>query len=473
MRFIQNCILFIQVRPTAAWPGVYHHSFEVASISNNKRRRSLLNRNMILASDYSRGRRKGEEGGEENGGYSYGEDNKRGDGDPYSMKPSSAGLPSNFAAAVPTDPIYYGTTGSGSNEADGVDSLIAAGVVASMSSSKRMNMVTTLGRYLSDIVQEDPEFREMEGLLLAIQMACKSISNLVNRASINQFLSNNAASTSDSGNSKLMDVSTNVLRNALRYTGRLEEISGPQTKGQFDKPVLIESAIDSRYTICFNPLDGSNNADASICSGTIFGVFEDPQHAEDSATKEEGMMLRAGRDLVASGYCLYSSATILVFTVGSGTHGFTLDPITSEFVLTHPHMRIPDRGAIYSFNDGNSDGWDDSVRQYVKDMRCGNNQTKMRYTSRYVGSLVGDLHRTLCHGGIFGYPEDGSLHPGGKLHLLYECAPMSFLLEQAGGRSTTGHADVLEIVPDEVQTRTPYFAGSPEDIEELQSYLHC
>jgi fructose-1,6-bisphosphatase I len=223
-------------------------------------------------------------------------------------------------------------------------------------------------------------------------------------------------------------------------------------------------------------LDGSSNVDAAIATGTIFGIFdeEDAEECiiEDGAemTEEQlqclATMLQPGRRLVAAGYCMYSSSTILVMTLGNGVNGFTLDQTIGEFVLTHPNLKIPNRGKIYSINEANEPDWEPALRDHVQNLKTGKGESGEKYTSRYIGSMVGDVHRTLLYGGLFGYPGDAK-NPNGKLRLVYEGAPMSFILEQAGGKSTTGSQRVMDISPSAVHQRVPVFLGSPDDIDEV------
>lgn len=370
----------------------------------------------------------------------------------------------------------------------------------------------TLRRYLSAIIKDHPELRDMESLSLSIQMACKTISNLVNRNGINQPNPTPISSFSQQDDEhfdaepdnnlrmnsmkRLDQLSTNVLRNALRFTGKLRMVKpAVQEEGpaEHQPGVLIASAFDSKYVAYFDPLDGSGNADAGICTGTVFGIF-DPNALDDDETfdgvdnvvvgggddigpgpKVEDSLVKAvlqpGKNLRAAGYCLYSSATILVFTLGEGTHGFTLDPKINEFVLTHPNIRIPQRGNVYSCNEANSEGWSDELKKYVRALKTGENETKERYALRYVGSMVGDIHRTLMYGGIFFYPSDSMFHPKGNLQLLYKSAPMSYVVEQAGGTCTDGTRRLLDVKPEKVHERSPCFIGSPEDIEEMKKYI--
>lgn len=404
--------------------------------------------------------------------------------------------------------------------------------------SKRM----TLRRYLNNVVMADPTHRDMESLSLSIQMACKTISNLVTRAGINSLSTppayvndQNEGEERDQGliqydyrmNSmkRLDELSTTVLRNALRFTGKLHSVKKAKDEEDFDRKgellvqehqpgVLIASALDSKYVAYFDPLDGSGNADAAICTGTVFGIFEtedgeyivESEDVDSSSTRSSGeddndndtdgvdnvvlgggdgmedgsdkmqdvmenYVLQPGKKLVAAGYCLYSSATILVFTLGDGTHGFTLDPQCNEFVLTHPNIKIPPRGNVYSCNEANSEGWSEDVLKYLHALKSGENETKERYALRYVGSLVGDIHRTLMYGGIFFYPGDSCLYPNGHLQLLYKSAPLGYVIEQAGGMSTNGKVNLMDVRPTRVHERSPCFIGSPEDINEMKKYI--
>lgn len=182
-------------------------------------------------------------------------------------------------------------------------------------------------------------------------------------------------------------------------------------------------------------------------------------------------VLQPGNKLLAAGYCLYSSTTMLVFTLGGGTHGFTLDPSIQEFVLTHPNMKIPSRGNIYSCNEAYSEGWDTKFQKYLRNLKTGKGETGQRYTQRYIGSMVGDVHRTLTYGGIYCYPADTDEHPQGQLQLVYKSAPMAYILEHAGGKATNGKMNLLKVQPGYVHERSPCFMGSPEDMDELMKCM--
>jgi fructose-1,6-bisphosphatase I len=329
----------------------------------------------------------------------------------------------------------------------------------------------TLTRYM--IEQKDSD---MESLMSSIQMACKQIANLVSRAGISDLTGMEAGGGSvnvqGEEQKKLDVISNDVLKNALKYSGKVGVVGSEEE----DAPVLIEEAYSGKYVAVFDPLDGSSNIDAAISTGTIFGIFEEGDPSGCSIPEKDSLddnevkclvdTLQPGTKLVASGYVMYSSSTILVMTNGNGVNGFTLDPAIGEFVLTHPNIQIPKRGKIYSINEANYYDWDPALQTYINNLKSGKGESGTKYSARYIGSMVGDIHRTLLYGGIFGYPGDAK-NPNGKLRLLYEGAPMSYLLEQAGGKSTTGSQRVMEIAPKGVHQRVPVFLGSPEDIDEV------
>ncbi len=431
----------------------------------------------------------------------------------------------------------------------------SSGVISSSSQHANAKKRVTLRRYLNNYVKQnrhqESQLRDMESLSLSIQMACKTISNLVNRAGINslspppsQDVSLEGINNNGDGDEKnnrdpgyiqydmrmnsmkrLDQLSTTVLRNALRFTGKLQSVKTAKDEeereewgilddnesgsgiNQHQPGVLIASALDSKYVAYFDPLDGSGNADAAICTGTVFGIFKTDDDGDESTgdtirsnveEEEDGIdnvvlgggdgnikneekakdtrtvlssVLQPGKKLVAAGYCLYSSATILVFTLGEGTHGFTLDPQINEFVLTHPNIKIPPRGNVYSCNEANSEGWSEDVMAYLHALKSGENETKKKYALRYVGSMVGDIHRTLMYGGIFFYPGDSNNYPNGHLQLLYKVAPLSYVIEQAGGSSTNGQRSLMDVRPNKVHERSPCFIGSPDDIKEMKTYI--
>ncbi len=242
-----------------------------------------------------------------------------------------------------------------------------------------------------------------------------------------------------------------------------------------DKEAIFSET--DKYVAVFDPLDGSSNVDAGIPTGTIIGIYEHDENCSIDAEcigpecSEKELMcltntLQPGTNLVAAAYCLYSSSTFLVLTLGAGTYGFTLDENLGEFVLSHPDIRIPETSSIISMNEANTHMWDAPLQETVMKWKNGKGKSGKSFSSRYIGSMVGDVHRTLLYGGVFGYPGD-TKNVNGKLRLLYEGAPMSFIMEQAGGVSTTGTERVLEITPEFVHQRVPIIMGSKNDVEEV------
>lgn len=335
----------------------------------------------------------------------------------------------------------------------------------------------TLTRYMIEFARANPSMDELESIFASIGTACKTISTLVRRSSMNGLigLQGGGGSVNVQGEEqKKLDVITNeVLKNALRFSGKMatlasEEEDAPvavDDDGIYDQYKKADIVIEegNKYVAVFDPLDGSSNVDAGIPTGTIFGIFDE---GDATCVVDENMpltvaeqeclasTLRPGNALIASGYCLYSSATHFVFTLGAGVQGFTLDESNGEFVLTHPDIMLPERGKIYSLNEGNRWSWDNALRDYVTAIQKGEGESGVAYTSRYIGSMVGDVHRTLLYGGIFAYAGDKK-NVNGKLRLLYEAAPMSFLIEQAGGLAVTGLHRIMDIVPSGVHQRVP------------------
>eukprot|EP00306_Pavlova_sp_CCMP459_P009493 CAMPEP_0185190654 /NCGR_PEP_ID=MMETSP1140-20130426/11084_1 /TAXON_ID=298111 /ORGANISM="Pavlova sp., Strain CCMP459" /LENGTH=443 /DNA_ID=CAMNT_0027757317 /DNA_START=17 /DNA_END=1348 /DNA_ORIENTATION=+ len=353
----------------------------------------------------------------------------------------------------------------------------------------------TLTRYMIEFSRANPEMVELESIMASIQTACKTISTLVRRSSMTGLIGlegGGGAVNVQGEEQKKLDVITNdVLKNALKFSGKMgvlasEEEDAPVAmdgeENKYDdafkaKEVIFEEG--NKYVAVFDPLDGSSNVDAGIPTGTIFGIFDE---GDATCIVEEGTersmeecltsTLKPGNALVASGYCLYSSATHFVMTLGAGVQGFTLDETNGEFVLTHPDIQLPPRGKIYSLNEGNRWQWDDALRDYVTAIQTGEGETGVQYTARYIGSMVGDVHRTLLYGGIFAYAADKK-NVNGKLRLLYEAAPMSFLIEQAAGKAVTGLYRIMDIIPTNVHQRVPVIMGSPDDVDEAMKYYEA
>jgi fructose-1,6-bisphosphatase I len=223
-----------------------------------------------------------------------------------------------------------------------------------------------------------------------------------------------------------------------------------------------------KYVLLFDPLDGSSNIDANISIGTIFSIYKRVTPDGGPGTLED--CLQEGHKQVAAGYIVYGSSTILVYTAGHGVHGFTLDPSFGEFILSHENIRTPKKGKIYSINEGNYLYWHPGLKKYIKYLQEEDKTTDDLIHSRYIGSMVADIHRNLLYGGIFMYPAD-SRSPHGKLRLMYECNPMAFIVEAAGGRATDGKQRILDIKPEKLHQRVPIFIGSEENVKEVEKFM--
>lgn len=344
----------------------------------------------------------------------------------------------------------------------------------------------TIARYLFELQRRGEIDMDLLSVFVSIREAAKVISKLVNTAPLKavDLLGLEGEVNVQGEDQKKLDVITNdVFKRALRYTGRLGTLASEEEDVPVDGMQLgrISDSFSEtgKYVCVFDPLDGSSNVDAGIAVGTIFGIFEERDVEEcniedlNNMTADESRCLagtlQPGKSLVAAGYILYSSSTEMVFTYGKGVVGFTLDLSIGEFIMTRPQIVIPPRGNIYSCNMANLWNWDEPMKEYIEDIATGKGETGKTYSLRYIGSMVGDIHRTLLYGGIFSYPAD-TKNTDGKLRLLYEAAPMSFILEQAGGRAITGHSRVMDIPPVKVHQRVPIILGSKDDVDECQKY---
>ncbi|WCJ18912.1 Fructose-1 6-bisphosphatase class 1 [Euphorbia peplus] len=301
-------------------------------------------------------------------------------------------------------------------------------------------------------------------LFTHIQYASKKIAALV-ASPYNSTLSKQGVVAADGTGSerdapKPLDlVSNEIILASLKHSGKVAVMASEED----DAPIWIND--DGPFVVVTDPLDGSRNIDASIPTGTIFGIYRRLEELDHLPQTEKAMLnsLQSGTRLVAAGYVLYSSATILCATFGSGTHAFTLDHSTGDFILTHPGIKIPPRGQIYSVNDARYFDWPEGLRRYIDTVRQGKGRYPKKYSARYICSLVADFHRTLMYGGL-------AMNPRDHLRLVYEANPLSFLVEQTGGRGSDGKNRILSIQPVQLHQRLPLFLGSPEDIDELQSY---
>jgi fructose-1,6-bisphosphatase I len=232
--------------------------------------------------------------------------------------------------------------------------------------------------------------------------------------------------------------------------------------------IPISTGTESgRYIVLMDPLDGSSNVDVNVSIGTIFSIYRLPEGVTEPRPEHA---LQPGRDQVAAGYVVYGSSTVLVYTTGKGVNGFTLDPSIGEFILSHPNIQTPPAGKIYSINEGNYRSWGEGTKQYIKWLQEEDPDTNRPYTARYIGSFVADFHRNLVKGGIYIYPGNNR-DPRGKLRLMYEANPMAMIVEQAGGRASTGQHRILDIEPEALHQRTPVFIGSVDMVDRAEAFI--
>lgn len=321
---------------------------------------------------------------------------------------------------------------------------------------------TTLSRHVLQQLQSfSPDAQDLSALMNRIALAGKLISRHLSRSGLVEGMLGFTGGINVQGEDvKRMDVYANqVFISVFKQSGLVCRLASEE----MDKPYYIpENCPIGRYTLLYDPIDGSSNIDINLNVGSIFSIRQQEGMDEDGEAKD---LLQSGRKQIAAGYILYGPSTMLVYSIGKGVHAFTLDPSLGEFILSHENITVPRHGPIYSVNEGNFWQWEESIRDYIRYVHRHEG-----YTARYSGALVGDFHRILFQGGVFLYP--GTIKkPEGKLRLLYETAPLAFLMEQAGGRASTGTEEILDVVPDKLHARTPIIIGSVEDVELVESFI--
>merc|ERR1711936_564482 len=300
---------------------------------------------------------------------------------------------------------------------------------------------------------------DLSQLLTSIQSAVKAISAAVRRAGIAQLFGAAGDVNVQGEEQQKLDVLSNELFiNMLRSS----YASCLLVSEENDNEIEVETERQGKYIVTFDPLDGSSNIDCLVSIGSIFAIFKKPDDAPMMGPYDEKYGLQTGRNIVASGYALYGSATMMVLSVNNEVNGFMLDPAIGEFVLTDPKMTIPNRGKIYSVNEGYEKKWEPAVLEYVKSKKEG----AKPYGARYIGSMVADVHRTIKYGGIFLYPRTADA-PNGKLRVLYECFPMAFIVENAGGKASDGTKPILDITPTGLHVCSPIFLGCSDDVDDI------
>ncbi|MDP9077418.1 MAG: class 1 fructose-bisphosphatase [Bacteroidota bacterium] len=330
-----------------------------------------------------------------------------------------------------------------------------------------MKNFVTLGQFIIEKQADFPYAKgELSRLLRDIGIAAKIVNREVNKAGLMDILGN-AGSTNIQGESQQkLDVYANEqFISALKCGGECCIVASEEN----DDIIRLDTDVskDAKYIVAIDPLDGSSNIDVNVPVGTIFSIYR-RFSTNGPATIED--VLQNGTQQVAAGYVIYGSSTMLVYTTGKGVNGFTLDPSIGEFCLSHPEMQIPKTGLIYSINEGNYVHFPQGVKKYIKYCQVEDKVTNRPYSSRYIGSMVADIHRNLIKGGIFIYPVTASA-PNGKLRLVYECNPMAFLIEQAGGRATDGNFRILELEVTELHQRSPIFIGSEEMVIQAEAFM--
>ncbi|MCA9054023.1 MAG: class 1 fructose-bisphosphatase [Planctomycetaceae bacterium] len=318
------------------------------------------------------------------------------------------------------------------------------------------------------ILQEQKRFPGASGefswLLSGITMATKMIQAQVRRAGLSGILGAQGEMNVQGEVQQKLDVYSNEV---LAHCLSVRESIGVLASEENEQPMLVHKGSENaNYAVVFDPLDGSSNIDVNVSVGTTFSILRRPEGA--GLDDPEKWLLQPGSKQIAAGYVVYGSSTILVYSVGNGVHGFTLDPSIGAFILSHPNIKMPDQGPYYSVNEAYLDTFPARYGEYVQRLRSG--VLGKKYASRYIGSMVADVHRTLLKGGVFLYPPTDS-HPSGKLRLMYEANPIAFLVEQAGGTSIDGERRILDIVPESIHQRTPLVVGSRIELADFERFV--
>ncbi|WP_342645245.1 class 1 fructose-bisphosphatase [Mucilaginibacter sp. CSA2-8R] len=332
-----------------------------------------------------------------------------------------------------------------------------------------MKAVKTLGQFIIEKQADFPFAKgELSRLLRDIGIAAKIVNREINKAGLADIIGDMGTVNIQGEGQKKLDVYANEqFIAALQSGGECCIVVSEEN----DEYIYIDSEIskNAKYIVAIDPLDGSSNIDVNVGVGTIFSIFR-RKSTEGKATLDD--VLQKGTEQIAAGYVIYGSSTMLVYTTGKGVNGFTLDPSIGEFCLSHPNMMVPQDGNIYSINEGYYAHFPDGIKKYIKYCQVEDERTRRPYTSRYTGSMVADIHRTLIKGGIFIYPMTAQA-PKGKLRLIYECNPISFIVEQAGGKATNGYERILELEVKELHQRSAIVIGSVNMVQKAEEMLAC
>jgi fructose-1,6-bisphosphatase I len=330
-----------------------------------------------------------------------------------------------------------------------------------------MKQVTTLGQFIIERQADFPYAKgELSRLLRDIGIASKIVNREVNKAGLVDILGEHGTTNIQGETVKKLDVYANEqFIAALGSGGETCAIASEENDDLV--PITTKVSKNAKYIVCVDPLDGSSNIDVNVSVGTIFSIY---RRAAFDKPPAEIDFLQQGTAQVAAGYVIYGSSTMLVYTTQRGVNGFTLDPSIGEFCLSHPDMKCPETGGIYSVNEGNYAQFPEGVKQYIRYCQIEDHASSRPYSSRYTGSLVADFHRNLLKGGIFIYPSTAKA-PKGKLRLLYECNPLALIIEQAGGKASDGQRRILELMPTSLHQRTSLFIGSARMVTKAEEFM--
>ena len=325
----------------------------------------------------------------------------------------------------------------------------------------------TLGEF---IIENQSEFQyssgELSRLINSIRLAAKVVNHEVNKAGLVDILGAAGDMNVQGEDQQKLDVFANEA--FIKTLTNREIVCGIASEEEDDFIAIKEGNTNNqhKYVVLIDPLDGSSNIDVNVSVGTIFSIYRRATPVGTPVTMED--FLQAGNKQVAAGYIIYGTSTMIVYSTGHGVNGFTLNPAIGTYYLSHPNMQFPKEGSIYSVNEGNYVHFPQGIKDYIK--YCQKEEGNRPYTSRYIGSLVSDFHRNMIKGGIYLYPNTAK-NPDGKLRLLYECNPMAFLAEQAGGKASDGFTRILDIEPTELHQRVPFICGSTNMVEKAEQYM--
>ena len=327
---------------------------------------------------------------------------------------------------------------------------------------------TTLSKFLIQQLKGSPEQNDLAALLVDIAAAVKAISAMTAKGELGGVLGSLDSTNVQGETQKKLDVMSNTaFINTFSMGGLVAGLASEENEETME---IDPQDGSGRFLAIFDPLDGSSNIDVNVSVGSIFSVLRAPQ----GRSPQEKDFLKPGRHQLAAGYAIYGPSTMLVLTVGKGTHGFTLDREVGNFILTHPHMEVPADTSEFAINASNERFWEPPVHRYVAECKGGRADVRGRdFNMRWIASMVADIHRILMRGGVFMYPRDTKdLSKPGRLRLMYEANPMSMVIEQAGGLGSTGRGRILDLEPDDIHQRVPVIIGSRNEVERIERYHH-